>query len=216
MSFAGITTESRTLLVEVACPSIWQLRGTPGARGINIGAGRDDNFEWRQTIERRQLASERQLKALLQETERLREENAVLRIQASTSGPPRRQRSRGQVANSRPQQEPESIYPGTTGAIPGACNVRPHEPARLCLELPLSNSMRARLGPQEPGRSRPPMATTWAPRPDPMATPMVQNVHPHRDPVVTPVMRNVHSHPADNMGKPPKRATHWLHQQKAG
>ncbi|RVW71261.1 hypothetical protein CK203_062705 [Vitis vinifera] len=35
---------------------------------------------------------------------------------------------KGQVANSRPQQEPESIYPGTTGAIPGACNVRPHEP----------------------------------------------------------------------------------------
>ncbi|XP_059598988.1 uncharacterized protein LOC132255159 [Vitis vinifera] len=34
------------------------------------------------------------------------------------------------------------------------------------------------------------MATTWAPRPNPMATPMVQNVHPHHDPVVTPVMRN--------------------------
>ncbi|RVW58327.1 hypothetical protein CK203_105071 [Vitis vinifera] len=90
-AFAGITTESRTFVVEIACPSIWQLRGTRSAR---------------------QLASERQLKALLQETERLREENAVLRIQASTSGPPRRQRSRGQVANSRPQQEPESIYPG--------------------------------------------------------------------------------------------------------
>ncbi|RVW17426.1 hypothetical protein CK203_094140 [Vitis vinifera] len=45
-------------------------------------------------IEKRQLASEKQLRALLQETERLREENAVLRIQASTSGPPRRQRSR--------------------------------------------------------------------------------------------------------------------------
>ncbi|RVW96857.1 hypothetical protein CK203_026044 [Vitis vinifera] len=81
------------------------------------GRGEEDNFEWRQAIERRQLASERQLKSLLQETERLREENAVLRIQASTSGPPRRQHSRGQVANSRPQQEPESIYPGTTGAI---------------------------------------------------------------------------------------------------
>ncbi|RVW16584.1 hypothetical protein CK203_069351 [Vitis vinifera] len=134
-------------------------------------------------------------------------------LQASTSGPPRRQRSRGQVANSRP--EPESIYPGTAGAIPGACNVRPHEPHTPMPRAPreessdsthfsakrqrdrksqLSNSMRARLGPQEPGRSRPPVATTWAPCPDPMVTPMVQNVHPHRDPMVTPMMLNVHSH----------------------
>ncbi|RVX02379.1 hypothetical protein CK203_028411 [Vitis vinifera] len=57
----------------------------------------------------------------------------------------------------------------------------------------LSNSMCARLGPKSL-RSRPPVATTWAPRPDPMVTPMVQNVHPHRDPMVTPMMRNVHSH----------------------
>ena len=94
-----------SILVEIVRLSIWQLRGSPGTRGLNIGAvcgkisliqspakmatpsrsrssGRreEDNFEWRQTIERRQLASERQLKALLQETERLREENAVLRI----------------------------------------------------------------------------------------------------------------------------------------
>ena len=115
-------------------------------------------------------------------------------IQASTSVPPRRQRSRGQVANSRPQQEPESIYPRTTGAIPGAGNTRPHEPRTPMPRAPreessnsthfsakrqrdkksqLSNSMRARLGPQEPGRSRPPMAITWAPRPDPVTTPMV-------------------------------------------
>ncbi|RVW82586.1 hypothetical protein CK203_047092 [Vitis vinifera] len=80
------------------------------------GGGEENNLEWRQAIEKRQLASEKQLRALLQETERLREENAVLRIQASMSGPPRRQRSRGQVANSRP--EPESIYPGSTGAVP--------------------------------------------------------------------------------------------------
>nr|CAN65280.1 hypothetical protein VITISV_035563 [Vitis vinifera] len=162
------------------------------SRSRSSGRGEDDNFEWRQTIERRQLASERQLKALLQETERLREENVVLRIQASTSGPPRRQRSRSQVANSRPQQEPESIYPGTTGAIPGACNVRPHEPHTPMPRAPreessdsthfsakrqrdrrsqLSNSMRARLGPQEPGRPRPPGATTWAPRPNPWSPP---------------------------------------------
>ncbi|RVX18445.1 hypothetical protein CK203_006682 [Vitis vinifera] len=54
--------------------------------------------------------------------------------------------------------------------------------------------MRARLGPQEPGRPRPPAATTWAARPDPVVTPMVQNVLPHRDPMVTPMVRNVHSH----------------------
>ncbi|RVW57540.1 hypothetical protein CK203_093090 [Vitis vinifera] len=123
----------------------------------------------------------------------------------------------GPSSKLKASQEPESIYPGTIGAIPGACNVRPHEPRTPMPRAPreessdsthflakrqrdkksqFSNSMRARLGPQEPGRSRPPMATTWAPRPDPMATPMVQNVHPHRDPIVTPVMRNVHSHPS--------------------
>ncbi|KAL6310845.1 hypothetical protein AAG906_036902 [Vitis piasezkii] len=145
--------------------------------------GEEDNFEWRKAIEKRQLASEKQLKALLQETERLREENVVLRIQASTSGPPRRQHSRGQVANSRP--EPESIYPGSAGAIPGAYNVRPHEPHTPMPRAPreessdsthfsakrqrdrksqLSSSIRARLDPQEPRRSKPPVATTWAPR----------------------------------------------------
>ena len=95
-----------SILVEIVRPSIWQqLRGSPGMRGLNIGAvcgkisliqspakmatpsqsrssgkEKEDNSEWRQVIERKQLASERQLKALFQETERLREENAVLRI----------------------------------------------------------------------------------------------------------------------------------------
>ncbi|RVX04189.1 hypothetical protein CK203_015521 [Vitis vinifera] len=94
--------------------------------------------------------------------------------------------SKGQVANSRP--EPESIYPGSTGAVPGAYNARPHEP-----RTPMPRAPR----PQEPGRSRPPVATTRAPRPDPMIAPMVQNVPPHRDPMVTPAMRNVHSHLAE-------------------
>ena len=65
------------------------------SRSQSSGRGEEDNFEWRKAIERRQLASEKQLKALLQETERLREENAVLCIHASTSGPSRRQCSRG-------------------------------------------------------------------------------------------------------------------------
>ena len=99
---------------------------TTPSRSRSSGRGEENNFEWRQVIERRQLASERQLQALLQEIEKLREENAVLRIQASSTGPPRQQHSRGQVANSRP--EPESIYPGTAGAIPETRNMRPHEP----------------------------------------------------------------------------------------
>ena len=139
------------------------------------------------------------MQALLQETARLREENVVLRIQASSTGPPRGQCSRGQVANSRP--DPKSIYPGTAGAIPETCNVKPQErhtpmhqtpqkessnstrllSKRQCDKRPqLSGAMCARLGPQEPGRPRPPVATTWGTYPDPMVTPLVQNVPPHQ------------------------------------
>ncbi|RVW39251.1 hypothetical protein CK203_085070 [Vitis vinifera] len=80
------------------------------------------------------------------------------------------------------------------GVIPEACNVRPHEPHTPMPQAlrekssdsthfsakrqrdrrsQLSNSMSARLGPQEPGRPRPPIATTGATRPDPMVTPVV-------------------------------------------
>ena len=100
-------------------------------------------------------------------------------------------------------------------SYPRACNVRPHEPHMPMPQAPreessnsthfsakrqrnrrsqLSNSMRARLGPQEPRRPRPLVATIEATRPDPMVTPVVQNVVLHRDPMVTPVVRNVHSH----------------------
>ncbi|XP_034674344.1 uncharacterized protein LOC117905555 [Vitis riparia] len=56
--------------------------------------------------------------------------------------------------------------------------------------------MRARLGPQEPGRPRPPVATTWEAHLDPMVTLIVQNVPSHRDPVVTPMVQNVPPHQA--------------------
>ncbi|RVX09997.1 hypothetical protein CK203_013068 [Vitis vinifera] len=54
--------------------------------------------------------------------------------------------------------------------------------------------MRARLGLQETGRPKPPVATTWAAHLDPMVTPRMQNVLPHRDPMVTPMVQNVHPH----------------------
>ncbi|RVW76966.1 hypothetical protein CK203_055535 [Vitis vinifera] len=90
------------------------------SRSRSLARGDKGYFEWRKTMERRQLESERQMQALLQETTRLREENAKLHIQVSSSGPLHDQRPRGQGANSRPN--PESMYPGTTGVIPDMCN----------------------------------------------------------------------------------------------
>ena len=111
------------------------------------------------------------MQALLQETRRLREENAVLRIQVSSSGPPHNQRSRGQGVNFR--LNPESVCPGTTGVIPDMRDERSREQPvptyhapqdessnstrlsskRQCDKRPqLLGAMRARLGPQEPSK----------------------------------------------------------------
>ena len=65
------------------------------------------------------------MQALLQETTRLREENAVLCIQVSSLGPPRDQRPRGYGANSRP--DPKSVYPGTAWVVPDMRNERSWE-----------------------------------------------------------------------------------------
>lgn len=63
-------------------------------------------------MERRQQESERQLQALLHETRRLRQENDVLRIQASSSGLPRNWQPRSQQTNS--MQNEKVIYPENT------------------------------------------------------------------------------------------------------
>ena len=136
-------------------------------------------FRMAQTMERQQLESERKMQALLQETMRLREENVVLRIQVSSSGPPHDQQSRGQGVNSRPNLE--SVNPGTTRVIPDMRDERSWERPMPTYHAPqdesldstrlsskrqrdkrpqLSDAMRARLGPQEPGKERPPTAAT--------------------------------------------------------
>ncbi|RVX15379.1 hypothetical protein CK203_009047 [Vitis vinifera] len=90
--------------------------------------------------------------------------------------------------------------PWDSRSRPKKSNVRPHEPHTPMHRAPheegsysthfsakrqrdkrplLSNSMRARLGPQEPRRPRPPVATTWGAHLDPMVTLMVKNVQPH-------------------------------------
>ena len=161
--------------------------------------GDEGYFEWRETMERRQLESEQKMQALLQETTRLREENVVLRIQVLSSGPPHDQQSRGQGVNSRPNLE--SVNPGTTRVIPDMRDERSwerpmptyHAPqdessdfARLsskrqCDKRPqLSDAMHVRLGPQEPGKERPLMATTWETYPNPLVAPTVRNNPPHQ------------------------------------
>ena len=189
------------------------------SRSRSSARGDEDYFEWREAIERRQLESERQMQALFQETARLRKENAELRIQASSTRPPRGQCSRGQGANSRP--DPKSIYPGTAGAIPETGNVRPQERHTPMHQAPqeessdstrlsskrqrdkrpqLLDAIRARLGPQEPGKTRPPVATTWGAHPDPLVTPMVQNVFPHQ--AVCQAGRNpLNEPPTDSISK---------------
>ena len=87
--------------------------------------GDESYFDWRETMERRQQESERQVQALLQETKRLTEENDVLRIQVSLSGPPRDQRPRGQGINSRHNHE--ATYPGNVKPSPNVHGVWPNE-----------------------------------------------------------------------------------------
>ncbi|KAJ9683798.1 hypothetical protein PVL29_016343 [Vitis rotundifolia] len=70
------------------------------SRSRSLAMGDEGYFDWRESMERRQRESERQVQALLQETRRFREKNEVLRIQASSSSPP------------RSRQKEEATYPG--------------------------------------------------------------------------------------------------------
>ena len=163
------------------------------SRSRSSTRGDEGYFEWRKTMETRQLENERQMQALLQETRRLREENEVLRIQVSSSGPPHDQRPRGQGANSRLNQE--AMYPGITGVVPDMRDERPREQPVPMYHAPqdessdstrlsskrqrdkrpqLSNAMRARLGPQEPSKEKPPTTMTWETYPNPPVAPIIR------------------------------------------
>ena len=104
--------------------------------------------------------------------------------------------------------------PGTAGAILETCNIRPQERHTPMHQAPqeessdstrlsakrqrykrpqLSDAMPARLGPQEPGRPRSPVGTTWGAHHEPLVTHMVQNVPPHQ--VVRQVGRNLPNEP---------------------
>ncbi|RVW60439.1 hypothetical protein CK203_105727 [Vitis vinifera] len=132
------------------------------SRSLSSAREEEDNSEWRQAIERRPLASERQMQALLQKTTRLREENVVSRIQASSTGPPRRQCSRGQVSNSRPVSE--SIYLGTAGAILKHVTLDHMSDTRPCTKLPMRKAQTLLISQQKDNATKNPSCQTQCAR----------------------------------------------------
>lgn len=76
-------------------------------------------------MERRQREKGRQVKVLLQEIRRLRDENESLQIQVSLAGPSRSRQPRSQRTNSR--QNEEAMYPGNAKSPPNEHEVRPNE-----------------------------------------------------------------------------------------
>ncbi|RVW68778.1 hypothetical protein CK203_060953 [Vitis vinifera] len=135
------------------------------------GKGEEDHSEWHRAIKEDSWQSERQLQALLQETKNLREENAVLRIQASSNG-----------------ASPSPAFERPDGKLKAG--------TRVNYTLDSKSHPRNQQRPQEP-RSKATAAIAWEAHPDPMVTPIVQNVLPHRDPMVTLMVQNVQPHLAD-------------------
>ncbi|RVW28607.1 hypothetical protein CK203_100879 [Vitis vinifera] len=90
---------------------LWELKVQVLApsRSRSSTMGNEDYFNWRENMERCQRESKRQVQALLYQTRRLKEENKVLRIQVSSSAPPRSPQPRSQRVNSRKNEE--ATYP---------------------------------------------------------------------------------------------------------
>ncbi|KAL6328428.1 hypothetical protein AAG906_034572 [Vitis piasezkii] len=136
------------------------------SRSRSSAMGNEGYFDWCATVEIRQRESEQQVQALLQETRRLREENDVLHIQVSSSGPPCSRQPRSQRANSR--QNEEVTYPGKAEFLSNESEMMPEQRSPLACHTQqdesldstrvstkrrrdrksqLSDAMRARLGP---------------------------------------------------------------------
>ena len=146
------------------------------------------------------------MQALLRETRRLRGENEVLRIQVSSSSPPRSRQPRSQRTNSR--QSEKVMYPGNVEfpcneqeiqpeeRSPPACHAQQDESSdfthisatkRRDRKSQLSDAMRTRLGPQMPGAGgKPHVATAQEACLGPSTAPAITNWIPH-PPVQQPV-----------------------------
>ncbi|KAJ9682518.1 hypothetical protein PVL29_018437 [Vitis rotundifolia] len=100
--------------------------------------GSEGYFDWRKNTERCQQESERQVQALLRETRRLREENDVLCIQVSSSGPSRSRQPKSQRTNSK--QKEEVSYPRNIKFPSSGQEMPPEEKFPLAYQAPLDES----------------------------------------------------------------------------
>ena len=159
--------------------------------------GDEGYFDWRATVEIHQWESEQQVQALLQETRRLREENDVLHIQVSSSSPPCSRQPRSQWVNSR--QNEEATYPGNaefpsnesermleqrsplayhTQQDESSDSTRVSTKRKRDKKSQLSDTMRARLGPQIPNmRGGGGGGTTWNNSPRGISWPLSCTCH---------------------------------------
>ncbi|KAL6332485.1 hypothetical protein AAG906_008516 [Vitis piasezkii] len=119
--------------------------------------GNEGYFDWRENMERHQQESEQQVQTLLRETRRLQEENDVLRIQVSSSGPSRSRQPKSQRTNSKQNEEVQEVqleekFPLTCPTLldESSDSTRILTKMRRDRKSQLSDAMRARLGPQTP------------------------------------------------------------------
>ena len=145
------------------------LRMSTPSRSWSSTMGNEGYFDWRENMERHQQESEQQVQTLLRETRRLQEENDVLRIQVSSSGPSRSRQPKSQRTNSKQNEEVsfprnakfpydsqevqlEEKFPLTCPTLldESSDSTRILTKMRRDRKSQLSDTMRARLGPQTP------------------------------------------------------------------
>ncbi|RVW98178.1 hypothetical protein CK203_031897 [Vitis vinifera] len=181
------------------------------SRSRSSTRGGEDHLEWREAIKRQQLESERQMQALLQEIARLREKTLCCEFRLHQRGL--------LVVNAREAKEQtqgmtQSQYTLGLRGHPRDGMLDHKSDTRPCTKLlkrkaqtllisrrrdsvtrdpSCPYAMPARLGPQEPGKTRPTVTTNWDAHPDPLVTPMVQNAFPHQ--AVRQARRNLLNEP---------------------
>ncbi|RVW70662.1 hypothetical protein CK203_059000 [Vitis vinifera] len=194
-----------SILVEIVRPSIWQLRGSPGTRGLNIGAvcGKiTDSVTSKDDHTSRSHSSDSKIK---------RRKRGATHPSFINGASPSSAFKRP-VANQGHNQSQYTLGQREPSKKQATLDHMSH--THPCIELPARKAQALLIFQQKDNAIENPVVKlnaretrptgAWEAKatsshylgsaPDPIATPMVQNVLPHRDPMVTPMVQNVHPH----------------------